>query len=119
MLTRTQPAHPQHPVLIGAPRDLLAQPRPLILQRSDDDFIESTLADLRSAAGRQQLLALRAQAVDAKGVLKLFQPIQRQFHLAVIEAWCDAPGTPRIDPARVHSAGLVLRRLDAQGRPEG
>ena len=118
MLTRTQ-AHPQHPVLIGAPRDLLAQPRPLILQRSDDDFIEATLADLRSAAGRQQLLARRAQAVDAKGVLKLFQPIQRQFHLALIEAWCDAPGTPRIDAARVHSAGLVLRRLDAQGRPEG
>jgi len=118
MLTRTQ-AHPQHPVLIGAPRDLLAQPRPLILQRSDDDFIEATLADLRSAAGRQQLLGQRAQAVDAKGVLKLFQPIQRQFHLALIEAWCDAPGTPRIDPARVHSAGLVLRRLDAQGRPEG
>lgn len=125
MLTRARPTHPQqqsqsqHAVLIGAPRDLLAQPRPLILQRSDDDFIESTLADLRSAAGRQQLLALRAQAVDAKGVLKLFQPIQRQFHLALIEAWCDAPGTPRIDPARVHSAGLVLRRLDAQGRPEG
>jgi hypothetical protein len=118
MLTRTQPSPPQHPVLIGAPRDLLAQPRPLILQRSDEDFIESTLADLRSAAGRRQLLALRAQAVDGQGVLKLFQPIQRQFHLARIEAWCDTPGTPRIDPARVHSAGLLLRRLDAQGRPE-
>ena len=118
MLTRTQPQR-QHPVLIGAPRDLLAQPRPLILQRSDGDFIAATLADLRSAAGRRQLLALRAQVVDAQGVLKLFQPVQRQFHLAVIEAWCDVPGTPRIDPARVHSAGLVLRRLDAQGRPEG
>lgn len=119
MLTRTQLPHPPHPVLIGAPRDVLAQPRPLILQRSDEDFIESTLADLRSAAGRRQLAALRARAVDALGVLKLFQPIQRQFHLAVIEAWCDTPGTPRIDPARVHSAGLVLRRLDDQGRPEG
>ena len=118
MLTRTQP-HPHHPVLIGAPRDILAQRRPLILQRSDEDFIESTLADLRSAAGRAQLQSLRARVVDAKGQLKLFQPIQRQFHLAVIEAWCDAPGTPRIDPARVHSAGLVLRRLDAGGRPEG
>ena len=119
MLTRTKPTHPHHPVLIGAPRDILAQRRPLILQRSDEDFIESTLADLRSAAGRAQLQSLRARVVDAKGQLKLFQPIQRQFHLAVIEAWCDAPGTPRIDPARVHSAGLVLRRLDAGGRPEG
>jgi len=108
-----------HPVRLGAPRDLLAQPRPLILQRSDEDFIESTLADLRSAAGRRQLQALRAQAVNDQGVLKLFQPIQRQFHLALLEAWCDVPGTPRIDPARVQSAGLVLRRLDAGGRPEG
>ncbi|MBL8350603.1 MAG: hypothetical protein JNL87_09830 [Burkholderiaceae bacterium] len=118
MLTRTQP-HPHHPVLIGAPRDMLAQRCPLILQRSDEDFIESTLADLRSAAGRAQLQSLRARTVDAKGQLKLFQPIQRQFHLALIEAWCDAPGAPRIAPARVHSAGLLLRRLDAGGRPEG
>ncbi len=117
MLTRSTPVN--HPVRLGAPRDMQAAPRPLILQRSDEDFIESTLADLRSAAGRRELAALRARAVSAQGVLKLFQPIQRQFHLAVVEAWCDIPGAPRVDPARVESAGMVLRRLDAAGRPEG
>jgi len=33
----------------------------------------------------------------------------------VIEAWCDTAGTPRIDPARVDSAGLVLRRIRGTG----
>lgn len=122
MLNRSLPAHSSqshHPVVLGAPRDVLALPRPLILQRSDEDFIESTLADLRSAEGRRQLQSLRAAAVNEQGVLKLFQPIQRQFHLAVLEVWCDVPGTPRLDPAAIDSAGFVLRRLDATGRPEG
>lgn len=90
--------------------------RPALLQRSDEDFIESTLDDLRSPAGRQGLDALRAQATASDGALKLFQPIQRQFHLALIEAWCDTPGAPRLNPARVVSAGMVLRRLTGSGR---
>ena len=58
------------------------------------------------------------RAAEGERVLKLFQPIQRQFHLAVMEARCDTPGEPRIDPQRVDGAGLVIRRLarDAGGR---
>ena len=110
--------HPDH-VRIGAPRDIVAQARPALLQRNDDDFIESTLADLRTSEGRQRLHGLRAITTDAQGTLKLFQPIQRQFHLALIEAWCDVPGTPRLDPAKVEAAGLVLRRLGPGGQPQG
>lgn len=110
--------HPDH-VRIGAPRDIAAQARPALLQRNDDDFIESTLADLRTSEGRQRLHGLRAITTDAQGTLKLFQPIQRQFHLALIEAWCDVPGTPRLDPAKVEAAGLVLRRLGPGGQPQG
>jgi hypothetical protein len=111
--------HPPHPVLVGSPRDMQGGCRPMLLQRSDDDFIEATLDDLRTSAGRQTLQALRAHATDRQGTLKLFQPIQRQFHLALIEAWCDLPGAPRIDAAKVDSAGMVLRRLGAGDRPEG
>ncbi|HET7866026.1 MAG TPA: hypothetical protein VFL86_16620 [Burkholderiaceae bacterium] len=111
--------HHHHPVLVGAPRDMQAGARPLLLQRSDDDFIEATLDDLRTATGRQGLQTLRAHATDRQGTLKLFQPIQRQFHLALIEAWCDVPGAPRIDAAKVDSAGMVLRRLGAGNRLEG
>lgn len=108
-----------HDILIGAPRDMLSSAKPALLQRSDEDFIQSTLDELRSAQGRQALAGRRAKAVNEQGTLKLFQPIQRQFHLALIEAWCDTPGAPRIDPQRVDSAGFVVRRLDANGEPQG
>ena len=111
---------PVHSILVGAPRDIAGGgTRPVILQRVEDDFIHATLDDLRSGAGRAQLTGLRAQARDAGGRLKLFQPIQRQFHVALIESWCDTPGQPRIDPARVDAAGMVLGRIGADGQPEG
>ena len=108
-----------HPILIGAPRDMSSNHKPAILQRSDEDFIEATLDDLRTSNGRKSLLGLRAAAQNNQGVLKLFQPIQRQFHVALIEAWCDAPGAPRIDPAKVDTAGMVLRRVGAAAKYEG
>lgn len=108
-----------HPILIGAPRGLARSARPWLLQRSDDDFLPATLNDLRNAAGRERLRALRARALDGQGTLKLFQPIQRQFHLALLEAWCDTAGEPRLDPKRIQAAGMVLRRVGADGRAEG
>lgn len=67
----------------------------------------------KAVAGKDRAAALDSLHRAARGqtVLKLFQPIQRQFHLAVMEARCDTPGLPRIDPAKVESAGLVIRRL--------
>ncbi len=67
---------------------------------------------------KQDLVEDVRRAAEGARVLKLFQPIQRQFNLAVMEARCDAPGEPRIDPKRVDSAGMVIRRLvrDAKGR---
>ena len=123
------------PILLSAPREIDPASRsraagtagaPAILQRSDDDFVDATLEDLRSGAGRDGLAASLA-TTRADGVLKLFQPVQRQFHLALLEAWCDAPGDAadrsgarRVGrhgaapgPARRHGA----RRLDARGRP--
>ncbi|MGZ8263786.1 MAG: hypothetical protein ACXWUI_06545 [Burkholderiales bacterium] len=113
-----------HPVLLRAPRELdpaLAtravgtSGAPAILQRADHDFIEATLQSLRSADGRQAL-AHDVASTRADGVLKLFQPVQRQFHVAVMEVCCDVPGQPRVDPARVEAAGMVLRRIDPATR---
>lgn len=76
----------------------------------------TTLADLAQPERRDALLASRAStpagalADDGTALIKLFQPIQRRFHLALIEAWCDIPGTPRLDPTAVEAAGLVVRR---------
>src|SRR5262245_36640315 len=99
-----------HHVVVQAPRDIAAAAAPLILQRSDEDFLEAVLEQLRSQEGRNALRADVAAARNADQVLKLFQPVQRQHHIAMIEAWCDIPGTPRLDPAKVDSAGMVLRR---------
>ncbi len=104
-----------HDTMIGAPRDLNGAASPAVLQRSDDDFINATLDDLRTSTGRNSLQGMLAQATNKQGVRKLYQPIQRQFHLALIEAWCCTPGEPRLDPAKVDSAGMVLRRVGSNG----
>ena len=104
-----------HDVVITAPRDLADSTRPTLLQRNDEDFLEAVLDDCRTADGRRRLRSSIARARNKQHVLKLFQPIQRQFHVALMEAWCPRPGGPRIDPKRVESAGLVIRRVRRDG----
>jgi hypothetical protein len=81
----------------------------MILQRADEDFVEAVLADARQPS-LEALRATRAVDLDAAGTLRLFQPVHRTFHLAMFEAVCDVPGSPRLDPAKIESAGLVIRR---------
>ena len=107
----------RHEMHIAAPRDIVPPPAPdqdgppALLQRSDADFLAATLQQLRSSEGRGALRQLLATATDAQGTRKLFQPVQRQFHLALAELWCAQAGTPRLDPRRIESAGLVIRRV--------
>jgi hypothetical protein len=108
-----------HAILLRAPRELdttlslraaATAGAPAILQRNDEDFIAATLESLRSEASRRALASSLA-AVRVSGVLKLFQPVQREFHVVVLEAACATAGTPRLDPSRIESAGLVVRRI--------
>jgi hypothetical protein len=105
-------------IIVAAPRGIAVSNAPVILDRDDEDFIPAVLEDFRTDVGRSGLAASLASERQADQTLKLFQPIQRRFHLALIEAWCDMPGKPRVDAAKVDAAGMVLRRLrtDAQGR---
>ena len=77
-----------HDLVISAPRGLKDSLAPAILQRSDEDFVDAVMDELKTDAGRASLQGSLAQARDAAKVLKLYQPIQRQFHVAMIEAWC-------------------------------
>lgn len=108
----------EHEVRLGPLRDVQAGQSPVLLQRADEDFIEAVLDELKTTAGRQKLQGTRAATRTKQQLLKLFQPVQRQHHLALMEAWCDTPGTPRIDPKRVDSAGLVVRRVRSGNRSE-
>mgnify|MGYP001425776205 CR=1 FL=1 len=89
----------------------------IVARRSSTSAEEKAPARSTDAGSTVELLESIRQAAERTTVLKLFQPIQRQFHLAVIEAHCLTPGNPRLDPAKVDSAGLVVRRLrrDATG----
>lgn len=100
-----------HPVLIRGFAASTTSGGPLILKRTDDDFIDGVLRDVR-APTLDALFATRASDADEAGTLKLFQPVHRIYHLALFEIVCDQPGQPRLDPTKIVSAGMVIRRVN-------
>jgi hypothetical protein len=117
-----------HPILFrgltfdtgsGLPRHS-TEGRPVLVERTDDDFIAALLDELNSDDGRKLLARTVLNAGEQKQGLKLYQPVHRSFHLSIFEASCDAFGEPRLDAAKIDSAGLVVRRFNpASGRREG
>lgn len=101
-----------HDVRLRAPEFLGGGPEPAVLLRTDQRFVEGLFNDLATAPGRQRL---RHQRVRAGSDATLYQPVHRAFQVALVEAYCETPGRPRLDPAKIDSAGLVVRRLGADG----
>ncbi|MCI0744218.1 MAG: hypothetical protein L0Y58_02330 [Verrucomicrobia subdivision 3 bacterium] len=97
--------------------------RPTIAQRTDQEFIPAILEELRT--GGEALTRIGASAISPRPAgspaLKLFQPVQRTFNVALLDAVCDRFSSPRLDPERIESAGLVVRRLsvDLSGNATG
>src|SRR5262249_51033977 len=91
-----------------------ADARPTIVQRSDQEFIPALLEDLR--AGGDSLARAGATAISPRLAnaprLKLFQPVQRTFNIVLVDLACVRFGFPRVEPSRIESAGLVVRRLE-------
>lgn len=107
----------------AAPHDVVLRPlgggdgRTVIVTSSAQDCVTAILEELKSPdwkAGLDRLRRLRKGEVD--GVLELNQPIHRRFQIALFEAVCDQPGHPRLDPTKVRSSGLVIRRISGGGR---
>jgi hypothetical protein len=110
-------------------REINPEDEPVILERTDQDFIAALLEDLVSGEGNgvkgngvkdthaiaPAITQTIAQETNKDGVLRLFQPVHQVFHLVLLEAVCDLydqPGLqPRLDPQRIESAGLVVRRF--------
>lgn len=121
----------------GKPLGLRGSLQPTILKRTDQDFIAALLRELKSAASLPEFERLKdppptgdpaiAQSLannrDAQRVLTLFQPVHRTFHVALLEVVCnlwDQPFLqPRLDPQKIESAGLVVRRIGRDGTLEG
>jgi hypothetical protein len=84
---------------------------PTVLARTDQEFIQAVLDEVSAADGLTALGKSAAKMLPGESALKLFQPVHRTFNLVVLEIGCDVTGQPRLDPARIDSAGLVVRRV--------
>jgi hypothetical protein len=95
---------------------------PTLVARTEDEFIAAVQAVLAEPAGAQRLAdAMAALPRDDAGRLLLYPPVQRVHQLVLVEACCAEPGHPRLDPRRIASAGMVLRRpqSNAETGPHG
>jgi hypothetical protein len=94
-----------------------ASPGPTVIARTDEDFINGLLDDLKAENSGARIGALRPQSPAASKTVRLFQPVHRVFNLVLLEAHCDVFQIPRLDPSKIDSAGLVVRRVAQQ--PDG
>ncbi len=103
---------------------------PVIIERRDQDFVDGLLDDLRDDRQRARLLEQAPRSQQPRGhyraLPRLYAPVQRVFNLVALEAFCNhpglipqpdnpsqplRPGLPRLDPQRIESCGMVLRRV--------
>jgi hypothetical protein len=103
----------RHDVVLAGASFARRGPAPMVLARTDDDFIPNILRDLVTEQGRAAIAQSLASAPAGSrtGRIKLFQPVHHTFHVVLVEAACDAVGQPRVDPRRIDSAGVVIRRV--------
>lgn len=105
--------HEPHAIVLrglGAERGL-GPAQPTFAARTEDDFVVAVQALLAEQGGAAQLAdAMALLPRDADGHFKFYPPVQRVHQLVLVEACCAQPGFPRVDPRRIDSAGMVLRR---------
>ena len=98
----------RHDILVrGVDMDGTEDKRPVLLQMHDDDFPARWLQDLANP----NLPAISTTSVLNTPSDPLFQPVQRMLNVALVKLSCNSLSYPRVDPTRVLSAGLVIRRV--------
>ena len=107
-----------HPTLLRGAGTSARSGGPVILKRLDPTFVDTLLDELGDHGGLTSALTTRSRPQNSSGALTLSQPIHRVFHIALLEVACDRVGQPRLDPAKIESAGMVMRRraTDGSGR---
>jgi len=90
-------------------------PRPVLAGMPDADFPARFFGDL----GKDRAFRTSGAAEVARrsnGYAHLLQPVQRTVQVALVDAACQTVGTPRLDPRKIESAGLVIRRIPVEAR---
>jgi hypothetical protein len=85
-----------------------------------DDFVPQFLADLGdgSLATSEAKAWLQQDRFGQGGELVLRQPVHRAFYVLSAEVSCLVPGRPPLDPRKIASAGMVIRRRPPGGADE-
>lgn len=97
-------------VAMNAPLGTFTTPSaapPAIVTMRDDDFPARFLQDL-AAPGSPPISSATPATIPTD---PLFQPVQRMLHVAMVQLACNSAGYPRLDPTRIVSAGVVIRRV--------
>jgi hypothetical protein len=106
----------EHPVVLrGLTLPGLPGGGPTLLARTDQDFIAAILGDLAGERAAASVASHLARVGPGQRHLRLLQPVHRTFNVALVETACDIIGQPRLDPERIESAGLVIRRVATGG----
>jgi hypothetical protein len=101
--------------VMGAGIDGGSQPTPVLLQMSADDFPARFLQDVATQA--QPAISSTVSVDQAPSQTQppvLFQPVQRMLNVAMVQLNCNSLNYPRLDPTRIETAGLVIRRAYRQ-----
>lgn len=93
--------------------------RPSILSLDEQDFVTHFLKELEREDGLGRLQKKLTTVRSKDNLLRLYQPVHRVFHMALIDVSCPRQGEPRVDPKRIVSSGLVVRRLGDKGQRLG
>ena len=83
---------------------------PVLLQLNSEDFQVRFLQDVLTQSLPASVPPISSAAV-VDFTKPLYQPVQRILHIAMAQLSCNTVGNPRLDPTRVISAGLVIRRV--------
>jgi len=105
----------KHPVILrgyyAGINDSVA--KPVLVKRTDQEFIPAVLEGVRRKATPVALGEIGSDTADSNDMgFRLFQPVHRTFNLVLLEAICDRPGSPRLNPKDIVSAGFVVRRFN-------
>ncbi|MGB3294650.1 MAG: hypothetical protein WBB01_16830 [Phormidesmis sp.] len=106
---------------LRAPEIGLTGHAPTVLRRMDDDPIAGVLADLLKP-GLGAISNTLVTQFDQPW--RFFQPVHRVFHVVLLEAVCDPYEAdvdafqPRLNPLKIDSAGLVMRRYALASREQ-
>lgn len=99
--------------------------KPVVLQMNREDFPTAFLHDLgaipqpppsnQRAKGQTPISSALTVTAAPSSPGTLYQPVARVVHVALVQLACESVGYPRLDPTRVLSAGLVIRRVPRSG----